>query len=586
MLGDHDYEGAGRAFLALVTKAPKDPVYRTVLASCLFRTGQHAAAVFHAEQALKYCGNDEKITSDAAQILAKAGKPDEAIACIERACAAHADWALLRATLGLLYEGSQKYEEAERVLRESVAIDPHSVWSHLGLANLLANSGRSDEALDAFDRIIEQFAPEQAVLENAAFVSNSSQAASPQRVFKYHAALGRHFALHAHDLDFAFPRTDDEERPLRVAFVTHDLNNHAASFFMESVLRFLPRPGLSVTVYSTGGGKDDATRMLEALPDETVHLPNISSVALARRIYADKVDVLIDTSGWTSGHRLHAFQTRPAPVQITWLGYPNTTGLPAMDYRIVDSTTDPAGAERFATEHLIRLDPCFLCYTPITSRPWIVHPGWKPPARSHDPSRPITFGSFNNLTKITDAAVAAWATIVNAVPGSRLLVKGRGLAQQKARDAFAARLVRAGLQEGRWDVMPQHASAADHLATYASIDIALDTFPYNGTTTTCETLLMGVPLVTLRGDRHVSRVGASLLTAVGERGLIAETLDEYARIATGLALDPDRLRGLHGSLSQRFLESPVCDGRAYADRFAAAVRSVWRTRCVQGVGRQ
>ncbi len=584
MLEQHDYPGASRAFLALVQRHPNDPIYRTVLSSCFYRLGQHAAAVFHAQHALKIGGGDERVMSDAAQMLAKAGKPYEAISHLERACAEHPEWAYLRATLGLLYEGDQKLEDAERVLHESVAVDPHLVWSRLGLANLLAHQGRADEALTEFEHIIENFPPEQAVLENAAFVSNAAQQATPARVFRFHAALGRHFALNASELGFEFPATDDPDRPLRVAFVTHDCNNHAASYFMEPALRHLKREGLHVSVYYTGGGVDDATRHLASLPDEFISVPNMVSVALARRIFADKVDILIDTNGWTSGHRLHAFQTRPAPVQVTWLGYPNTTGLPAMDYRIVDSITDPPGAERFASEQLLRLDPCFLCYSPITSRPWIVPADWNPPARAEDDARPITFGSFNNLTKITDTALQAWARIVRAVPGSRLLVKGRGLAQQRIRDRFALRLTSAGVPDGCWDVMPQHASAVEHLSTYTAIDIALDTFPYNGTTTTCETLLMGVPLVTMRGDRHVSRVGASLLTTLGEQGLVAGSIEEYVDVATSLAQDRPRLGAYHRTLAARFLSSPICDGKAFADRLAGALRAVWRARCERGVG--
>ena len=578
LLDSDQHAAAKRDFLSLVAKHGSDFRARIGLARAMFRLGERAAAVFHAEHALRLASDDEPRTVEAVDVLARVCEATTLLTRLEAICLAKPQWHELKLQLAAMLIAADRLDDADRLVRDELAADPNAMALRTLMAGILAAQGRASEALDVHDALLRDFPPTQQVLEASAFASNAADA-SPAKVFAAHERLGRFFAKHAAQAPFRHPPTDDPERPLNIAFVSHDFVGHSVSYFLEPLLRHLRRPGLTVSAYHTGPTKDRTTELLSPMVDAFLHVPSITSVNLARRVREDRVDVLIDLNGWTEGHRLHAFQLRPAPLQMTYLGYPNTTGLPEMDVRIVDDVTDPPGAETLATERLARLSPCFLCYAPVTRRPWIVPPGWKLPARPDDERRPITFGSFNNLTKLTDRALRAWGEILGRTPGARLLVKGRGLRQGGSQSALSRRLERAGVAPDAWTIMAPHERAADHLAAASLVDIALDAFPYNGTTTTCELLSLGVPVVTLRGDRHVARVGASILEAAGLRELVAEDEPSFVRIATGLAADRPRLRALQADLAARFLGSPVCDGPAFADRFAQLIRDQWRLRC-------
>jgi predicted O-linked N-acetylglucosamine transferase (SPINDLY family) len=256
-------------------------------------------------------------------------------------------------------------------------------------------------------------------------------------------------------------------------------------------------------------------------------------------------------------------------VIVTAIGYPNTTGLPAVDWRVVDSITDPPGAEAYCTERLLRLDPCFLCY--------------RPPDLAVEPSmpaaEPITFGSFNNSAKIGAECTALWARVLQAVPGSRLLMKSQTLADPAVQESIRRRLGEGGIAEDRVELISQSSTRAEHLALYGRVHVALDSVPYNGTTTTCEALWMGVPVVALRGDRHASRVAASLLTAAGHPEWVAEDTDGFVRIASALVADMPRLALIRTSLRDELRDSPLLDAKAYAQRFHSAIRGCWREWC-------
>jgi predicted O-linked N-acetylglucosamine transferase (SPINDLY family) len=261
-----------------------------------------------------------------------------------------------------------------------------------------------------------------------------------------------------------------------------------------------------------------------------------------------------------------------APVQATYLGYPNTTGVREVDWRIIDSITDPAGAERHCTERLWRMDPCFLCYAGLNDAPPIAP--LPSSTRGH-----ITFGSFNNLLKITEETARLWAGALKAVPGSRLAVKTLQLKDPGSRDHLLKMLEAAGLDRSRIDIIDPRGKFAEHLAEYANIDIALDTFPYHGTTTTCEAMWMGVPAVTLEGTVHRARVGVSLNSAVGLTSLIAKNESDFAAKAAAIAADTTALAEIRAGFRDRLLKSPLGDGKAYVQRFVNAMQGMWEEYC-------
>jgi predicted O-linked N-acetylglucosamine transferase (SPINDLY family) len=292
------------------------------------------------------------------------------------------------------------------------------------------------------------------------------------------------------------------------------------------------------------------------------------------------MDVLIDLSGLTTGNMLAAFAMRPAPVQMTYLGYPNTTGVAAVDYRIVDSITDPPGAEAHAVERLLRIDPCFLCYGGMEA----ARVAEGPPSQAPGSGGAVTFGSFNALQKVTDTTMRLWAEILRAVPGgrARLAVKYMSTGDEQTRARLRQRLEAAGVPADRIVLMAPLPEYRDHLEAYGEIDVALDTFPYNGTTTTCEALWMGVPVVTMAGRVHAARVGASLLSAAGLPDLVARDADGYVAAAVRLAQDAGRLAALRSGLREQMKRSPLCNRAGFGERFGEAVRGAWRAWCGAG----
>jgi predicted O-linked N-acetylglucosamine transferase (SPINDLY family) len=281
----------------------------------------------------------------------------------------------------------------------------------------------------------------------------------------------------------------------------------------------------------------------------------------------------VDLAGHTRGNRLPLFALKPAPVQVTWLGYPNTTGLREMDYRLTDAWADPPGvSDELHTESLVRLPHGFLCYKPLDDAPDVA--AVPAIANGH-----VTFGCFNNSAKVNEKVLDAWCGILNDLPESRLLLKSRQLHGQGLHERFRDAFARRGVDPDRVEMLGRVNSTIEHLALYGRVDIALDTFPYNGTTTTCEALWMGVPVVALAGDRHAGRVGVSLLRGVGLDELVAASPEEYRRLATELAGDRDRLEAYRSTLRTRMQKAPLTDAAGFARDIEAAYRDMWRHWC-------
>jgi predicted O-linked N-acetylglucosamine transferase (SPINDLY family) len=310
------------------------------------------------------------------------------------------------------------------------------------------------------------------------------------------------------------------------------------------------------------------------MADGWVDVHRLDDAALADRIRADRIDILVELAGHTRGSRLLACAHRPAPVQIGYIGYPHTTGVAAIDYRITDHLADPDGFDEHYCETLIRLPRCFLAYA-MPRHAGEIGP---PPLQRNGY---VTFGSFNNLAKINRRVIALWAEILHRVDGAQLVLKSAGTGDAETKAALAAAFAAEGIQAERLRTLPPEAEAQHHLALYNEIDIALDPFPYNDTTTTCEALWMGVPVITLIGDRHAGRVGASLLSAIGFEAGIAATPDDYVLTAHLLASQPELLATARRNLRSAMARSPLCDHPGHARAVEEAYRAVWQIRCAQ-----
>lgn len=392
---------------------------------------------------------------------------------------------------------------------------------------------------------------------------------------------------------------------LRVGFLSSDFRAHSVAWFIEPVLMHLDRSKFEVLAYSSDPREDAVTRRLQravalgpmAEGEEGGAVASAGGagnavkgwrrVAMmdgyraAKLMVDDRVDVLVELNGLTAGARWDLLRLKPAPIQITYCGYPNTTGIPSVDYRVVDSATDPLEdgdpAQKACVEKLIRLDPCFLCYRPASAA--VMGPSRGECGRGVDAGA-VVFGSFNNLTKVSEVCLSAWGRVLRQVAGSTLVIKSPALADESVRALSVQRLAAAGIDPSRVRLMGGEKSTAEHLGRYREIDIALDTFPYAGTTTTCEALVMGVPVVCMcramvKGGSHAERVGASLLRCVGLEDLAAESVEGFVQNAAGLARDTRRLEELHRTLRGRLMGSALCDGPGHAQRFGDAVAQAW-----------
>jgi len=476
--------------------------------------------------------------------------------------------ALVRNRLGRL-------ADARALLERALSLAPGLAEAAGNLAGILREQGELPESLALYRRATD-LRPEAPVLASSRLLALQGEVgADPVVLCAEHRAWNDRFAAPLDPGPRTFTGRDrDPERRLRVAYVSADLRSHSVASFIEPLLAAHDRDAVEVLCYSDGA-PDAVTARLRALADRWCDSRTASDAALAAQIEADQVDVLVDLNGHTSGNRLLCFARRPAPVQVTYCGYPGTTGVRAIEWRLTDDQADPSGvAATEATETLWRLPNGFLCFQPDPSAGEV---GPLPAAeRGH-----VTFASFNSLAKITDQVLATWASLLLEVEGARLLLKSRALSDPGPGARVRATLAGHGIDPARVEVAPYTATPVAHLALYRQVDVALDAFPYNGTTTTCEALWMGVPVVTLAGTTHAGRVGASLLSRVGLDALVTSTPDDYAAVAARLARDVPALAHLRSRLRGRVARSPLVARETIARDVEAAFRGMWRAWCAR-----
>lgn len=494
-----------------------------------------------------------------------------AVECHQRALALNPAFAKGLFNFGLTLSLLGRHREALACHDRALAADPAYAKAHYGRAQVLQQMHRIPEALAAYDRFLELEPVNHEARSYRLFALNHLDDLPRERLFAEHAAYGR--AVGAHPLP-AFPNSPEPGRRLRLAILSPDLRAHSCAWFLEPLLRHLDPAQFELCLYHDHFREDDVSARFKALAAVWRNFVGRSMGDVERAIRADAPDILVDLSGHTGMTcRLPLFARHLAPVQVNYLGYPNTTGLPAMHYRFTDAIADPPGeADALATEKLVRFAPTAWAYQPPPVTPAVAP---VPVAANGG----ITFGCFNNVAKISDTTLGLWARVLAAVPDSKLLLKGRGFGEEAVRQKYFDRFAAAGLPADRVEFLERTAQTGDHLALYGRVDISLDTFPYHGTTTTCEALWMGVPVVTLMGDRHIARVSGSLLTAIGRSEWVAATPDDYVRIAAELASDPARLAAIRAGLRDEVKNSPLGDHPGQSARFAAALRTCWTAWC-------
>lgn len=458
---------------------------------------------------------------------------------------------------------------AMEYFERSIKARPNDAVFHNNLGSVLVQAGRTEEAADCFRKALEIDPGLNIAHINLIFIMMMLERVRPEEVYAEHVAWAR---IHADPLlAQAAPHNNsrEPERRLRLGYLSADFRQHALSYFIEPALAQHDGTAFEVFCYHSGRIADAVTRRLAQHAEHWREVLDQDDAALAAQIRADGIDILVDLSGHLRDNRLMVFALKPAPIQMTYLAYPNTTGMRAMDYRLSDAVCDPPGAtERYYRETLIRLPRCMWCYRPSPDMPEVA----PPPAQA---SGAVTFASMNGANKITPRMLALWARILAQIPGSRIVfttVPEQGRA--RIRDA----LTQAGIAASRIS-MHDRLPTKDFWALYAGIDILLDTFPMNGGTTTCEALWLGVPVVSRSGDIFQSRAGLSILGSLGLNELVAGSDDDYVRIALELARDSARLAALRAGLRERMRASPLTDARGYARDLEAAYRGIWREWC-------
>lgn len=483
--------------------------------------------------------------------------------------------------------------EAVESLREALRIKPDFVDAYVALIRPLQNLGKLRDAATACETALK-LRPDSPLLYNALGNLRLIQGFPEEAIKQYRQALKynpRCFTDHSniimtmhytgtyspteilaesrlweqqHSLERFAAHASSENPRIRIGYVSSDFRHHVVSYFFEPLLASHDRKRFQIYCYADVGVPDGKTRQLSEMADCWVDIAGMPDKAVAERVMVDNIDILVDLAGHTANHRLRVFSMKPAPVQVTWLGYPGTTGLSAMDYRISDGIADPQGVtDSFHTETVVRLPEAFLCYLPPSDSPDVS------PLPAHGLGA-VTFGSFNNLAKLTPAVLATWGKILRQVPNSRLLLKNKWFSDEATCSRFFELLEAEGIDRSRIQLLTYARNNWHHLARYWKMDISLDTFPYNGTTTSFESLWMGVPLITLAGDHHAGRVGASILSCLGLDELVAKSIDGYIDKAVKLAHDPQYVYHLRQTLRQRLADSALCDAAGFSRRLEEA----------------
>jgi predicted O-linked N-acetylglucosamine transferase (SPINDLY family) len=477
--------------------------------------------------------------------------------------------------LGNLLGQSYELEASADASRRAADLDPRRADALVNLGVMLLRQARIPEAVDAARRGAAAAPTVAAAHSNLLLALNYDDAGAPEDIFAEHVAFGDRFGAPA-GWSPAPPHENDRspDRRLRVGYVSPDLREHPVARFMEPILAHHDPAQVEVFCYVMDPHPDAVTQRLKQCRVVWRPIERLDDDRAAGLIRADGVDVLVDLAGHTAGNRLTMFTRRPAPVQVTYLGYPNTTGLRAIDYRITDAAADPPGeADALNVERLYRLPETAWCYGPPAEAPDVN----ELPALA---AGRVTLGSFNAAAKLSSSTIELWSTLLDQISGSRLLLKAPSFHDRPTRQRVATAFVARGVGEDRLILRPSVPGVAVHLGTYHEVDLALDPWPYNGTTTTCEALWMGVPVVTLAGQTHASRVGRSLLATVGLPELAATgAREDFLRIATALASDLSRLKTLRAGLRDRMKQSPLMDAPRFVRELENAYRTMWKEWC-------
>jgi predicted O-linked N-acetylglucosamine transferase (SPINDLY family) len=502
----------------------------------------------------------------------QAGDYERAIDLIEQSVAIDPSHGLALANLGVAYRTLNRFEEAIPLLRRALEIDPNSPLVLANLGQALSRAGFVAESV-VYSRRALEMQPNQIGLQSSVlFAENYLADTDPVALAERARKVGELIAKTAPPRT-SHPNDPDPERKLRVGFVSGDLRSHPIGRFLLGALSgFGPGTNLEFFAYANRDLEDAITEALKQVIPNWLNVTKLTDKALDTRIAEDKIDVLFDLSGHTESNRLSVFSMKPAPVSMSWIGYFATTGLTSIDYVLASKWVIPEAEENQWVEKVWRLPDTYICFTQAPNAP---EPKPLPALKTGH----VTFGCFNNFNKLSDVTLAAWANLLAALPTARLILRSSGNYHATTTSDLRVRLSAAGIDISRVRIDAKLGDYRAHLASYDEIDVALDTFPYNGGTTTVEALYMGVPVLVRAGDRYVAHMGEGILHCAGLPEWIAPDTGSYAATGVRLTGDIAALAKLRAGLRARILASPLFDAPRFAGNLEAAIRQVWRIWC-------
>lgn len=582
---DEAYLNMGKSYLALRRYQEALVCFQNTIylkADCAEAYGllsQVYSATGDHEKALQWCNTIRQKWPDSPLAHYNLGvalnhlqRRDEAAEAFRQAILRKPDFSEAYNTLGELYRIEGRYTDALQQYESALALRPTYPEAHNNLALVLKDLTQLDQAYLHFERSIELNPSQAGFHHNLLLTMQYSPTISEQELFDLHLRFGAQFEPELALKQLPHDNVRDPGRRLKIGYVSPDFRNHAVSNFITEVLLEHDKAAIEVYCYYNHTIVDSVTQRIQAAVDHWIPCTTMSDEELAQHIRDHGIDILVDLAGHTAHNRLLVFAHKPAPVQVSYLGYASTTGLTSIDYRLTDAFAEPSGeADRLSTERLWRLPETVTVYAPRAHTPNV------PLKAPHHDNVVITFGCFNNYTKVSDRTARQWARILERVPGSRLMLEIIGVDDPEFRAHVEQRFTNLGVAAERLILIPR--ASKNQFVLYNQIDIALDPFPYNGGTTSFDTLWMGVPFVSLAGSRFTSRLGVTILNNAGLGELVASTEDEYVNIASALALDVTRLDTMRAGLREQFAASPLMDVPRFTRHMEQAYREMWEIWC-------
>jgi predicted O-linked N-acetylglucosamine transferase (SPINDLY family) len=537
-----DYDHANQLYQKILISDPQNADALHYSGVIAMQHGKMERAIQLITRAIEICPDISGFHSNLALAYKDNDQLDSALDHYKKAVDLNPNNPVIYFNLGALYQNCSQYENAQIAYEKSLKMNPNQPLLYHNLGHLFLKMGYVQNAITSAKKAMALSPYDPEIQSNYLFALNYSIKHSPENIINEHLKWGQKYQC-------SIKSDIHKSSRIHVGYVSPDFRDHSVSKFIQAILKHHDTKYFNIYCYSNVKKPDHVTNALIETDVKWRDIYYQDDQAVCDQIKSDGIHILVDLAGHSSNNRLMVFAKKPAPIQVSYLGYPNTTGLSQIDYRFVDQHSDPDLSRFSGSEHRMYLPYGFLCYSPSPHSPLITKKSF---------SKHTVFGSFNNLPKINQHVIVLWSKILKAVPDSRLLLKTHGFKVNRIKEEYLNNFKGQGIDPSRIQLLASVKKEKDHLSLYDEIDIALDTFPYNGTTTTCEALWMGVPVITLSGEIHAARVGESILNQTGLNVWIAKNETDYIKKAIYLAAHPDERNFCRQNLRDWLTQSLLC----------------------------